>query len=329
MSANRPDEDTHALAITETALLALEHLAATLERACNVSEIADVRDRARALQTYARAKSGGERAAAAAGAVVVRASALLARLYQLEPARAAGRASNGIGHTCDVNPGKAAVASAIGLHREELRRLRPLADAAPADLERAISACTASGEGVSPSNVVRALTATSAAANYDGDSWATPPEIIERVRGVFGGAIDLDPASNEHAQRTVKAARFYTKADDGLSQPWAGNVFCNPPYSMPAIAAFIDKLLTEKPAAAILLVNNCTDSKWFHDALRACDCVCFVRGRLAFVDGAEQKFNTRQGQALFYYGPDSAKFRASFSQIGAVLRLVPRDEASA
>lgn len=45
------------------------------------------------------------------------------------------------------------------------------------------------------------------------NEWFTPAAYIERVRG-FLGAIDLDPASSELAQRTVRAERFLSEAYD-------------------------------------------------------------------------------------------------------------------
>ncbi len=74
-------------------------------------------------------------------------------------------------------------------------------------------------------------------------------EILEDVRAVLG-QIDLDPASCEFAQKRVKAKRYFTKQDDGLQQRWFGNVFLNPPYQMPAIEQFTDKLLEELPVQA-------------------------------------------------------------------------------
>lgn len=60
----------------------------------------------------------------------------------------------------------------------------------------------------------------------------TPAPIVEAARTVLGG-IDLDPASCELAQDTVKAIAWYGPGselgEEGLAEPWMGRVFCNPP----------------------------------------------------------------------------------------------------
>lgn len=72
----------------------------------------------------------------------------------------------------------------------------------------------------------------------------TPREFVEAERRVMGG-IDFDPFSCATANRVVGAARFLTRAEEGLSagrtadhrgsvgdgfvQEWAGRVHCNPP----------------------------------------------------------------------------------------------------
>jgi hypothetical protein len=47
--------------------------------------------------------------------------------------------------------------------------------------------------------------------------WFTPPRYIEAVREVLG-AIDLDPASCESANRIVQATRYFTAADNGYTR---------------------------------------------------------------------------------------------------------------
>ncbi len=56
----------------------------------------------------------------------------------------------------------------------------------------------------------------------------TPPEIVEASRKVLG-AIDLDPASCTLANTIVRAAKIFTREDNGLGRSWWGNVFLNPP----------------------------------------------------------------------------------------------------
>src|SRR5690348_6054415 len=75
--------------------------------------------------------------------------------------------------------------------------------------------------------------------------WFTPGHYIEAAREVLGD-IDLDPASCELANRTVRATRFFDAAQDGLRQQWHGRIFMNPPYRRDGIQGrFVAKLITE------------------------------------------------------------------------------------
>ncbi len=63
----------------------------------------------------------------------------------------------------------------------------------------------------------------------DSNEHYTPAEIVDRSRYALGDNINLDPASCEVANRYVKAERYYSLEDDGLSKPWERAVFLNPP----------------------------------------------------------------------------------------------------
>jgi hypothetical protein len=56
----------------------------------------------------------------------------------------------------------------------------------------------------------------------------SPSHVVEAARSLLGG-FDLDPASCAEANETVKASAIFTIDDDGLTQPWHGRVFLNPP----------------------------------------------------------------------------------------------------
>jgi len=159
--------------------------------------------------------------------------------------------------------------------------------------------------------------------NSGNNEWYTPPNIIAAVRAYFGGAIDLDPASCEVANRVVGATSFFTKEDDGLSRPWAGcgGIFVNPPYGRGLFSQFVDKIVCETVAGAhmLVLVNNGTETRDGQRLLRAADAVCFLEKRVRFLDETGvPKYTPLQGQMLLGMNVDETRFGDVFSVLGVV-----------
>jgi phage N-6-adenine-methyltransferase len=118
------------------------------------------------------------------------------------------------------------------------------------------------------------------------DDWATPPEFLSALEREFG-PFDLDPCATD---ATAKAEQYYTIAEDGLVQPWFGQVFVNPPYSAPEpwIIKAIREVAEGRARRVFLLLPNATDSGWFHNHVLRCCKVRFLRGRIRFL-GPEGK----------------------------------------
>jgi phage N-6-adenine-methyltransferase len=159
---------------------------------------------------------------------------------------------------------------------------------------------------------------------YSGEyEWYTPAKYIALAREVLG-EIDLDPASSDGAQKTVRAGDYFTKEDDGLSKEWHGRVFLNPPYAQPLVSEFIAKMVTEYRAhhvtAGILLTNDCTDTAWFHEAALNATAICFTRGRIRFYNADGVGESPTQGQCFYYFGPDVERFASRFADIGIVMK---------
>jgi ParB family chromosome partitioning protein len=162
------------------------------------------------------------------------------------------------------------------------------------------------------------------AQNSGNNEWYTPTEYIEAARAVMG-RIDLDPASTEVANSVVGASKFYTKEDDGLLYDWHGKVWMNPPYAQPYINQFVNRLREEyeigRTTEAIALVNNATETTWFHNlALSAC-AVCFPLARIRFWS-PDRESSPLQGQAVIYLGSQPAKFIKEFERFGWCAEVV-------
>lgn len=96
------------------------------------------------------------------------------------------------------------------------------------------------------------------------DDRGTSAEFFTQMVERFG-PFDLDVAAASH---NAKCERYYTIEDDGLNQPWWGNVWCNPPYSN--IGAWVEKawrsvLFHGHTKVVMLLPANRTEQRWWQD----------------------------------------------------------------
>ncbi len=150
--------------------------------------------------------------------------------------------------------------------------------------------------------------------------WYTPNEYLDSVHEVLG-EIDLDPASCGQANKTVKAYKFYSKEDDGLSYPWYGKIFLNPPYGNdgpPFVQKLIDEFRKGNVTEAILLVNaRSTDAKWYQPLFD--EVLCFTNHRLDFDSPDGKEINSTFGSCFVYFGKNRKKFVEVFSKYGAVV----------
>ena len=159
------------------------------------------------------------------------------------------------------------------------------------------------------------------AQNSGENEWYTPAQFIESARLVMG-SIDTDPASSPIANATVKAARFFTKDEDGLKQKWEGNVWMNPPYAQPLMSQFAEAISEKfeicEIQQAIILVNNATETQWFQRMASVASAVCFPKSRVKFLDPNGKPGAPLQGQAIIYMGDNRRVFRDEFRKYGAI-----------
>lgn len=155
--------------------------------------------------------------------------------------------------------------------------------------------------------------------NSGENEWYTPPEYIEAARRVLG-TIDLDPASSDHANETVKAAKFYTIETDGLAHQWQGKVWMNPPYAGDWIKQFASKFASHVKQGditeGIVLVNNATETQWFLELVKTASAIVFLTGRIKYLSPTGEKNAPLQGQAIIYFGERSEAFRSEFDRFG-------------
>ena len=209
---------------------------------------------------------------------------------------------------------KSEIIKEAGFTTKQVERFQTLA-AHPKAVEQAKAVAREEGNIVTRQAVFNEIKKPHVSNNSGDNEWFTPSEYIEAARSVMG-CIDLDPASNDYANQTVKAHHYYTQERNGLEQEWWGNIWMNPPYSTGLVKAFVDKLISSNFNQAIVLVNNATETEWFRKMIDNASAFVFPSGRIRFEKKDGAKNSPLQGQAFIYFGKSPDRFLEVFKKYG-------------
>jgi phage N-6-adenine-methyltransferase len=114
--------------------------------------------------------------------------------------------------------------------------------------------------------------------------WPTPQWLFDALNKEFGFTLDVC-STHENA----KCARHFTITENGLLQPWSGEVcWMNPPYG-DEIKAWMAKAhgaAIHEGSTVVCLVPARTDTEWWHRYAMKHE-IRFLRGRLKFGDATD------------------------------------------
>jgi phage N-6-adenine-methyltransferase len=299
-----------------TTLSRISEARRALTAAKSLDDVLQIRDQAEALRVYVKAASDSLEAANAAAEIKLRAERKAGEML-------AGMEKNPGGGDQSTGNGVLPVPSLddLGIDKMQSSRWQREAKVPEDQFEAYVESCNESSQELTQAGLLKIANGSHVSLNSGENEWYTPPEYLEAAREAMG-SIDLDPASCEVAQANVKAKKHYTIDDNGLDKKWSGNVWLNPPYSKELIGLFAKKVVGESGRfkQAIVLVNNATDTAWFHRLASVASAACFMKGRIRFLDKTGSPANTPvQGQVAIYIGPRVDEFRKAFSRFGVVM----------
>ena len=144
----------------------------------------------------------------------------------------------------------------------------------------------------------------------DTDMWATPQDLFDTYNSIF--SFNTDVCASES---NAKCEHYFDEEIDGLTQPWLGSCWMNPPYGdpihpcksdgrgghncnkklcvtrgyhddryVPGIIDWMRKAYDEsllRGTVIVCLVPARTDTKWWHEYAKK-GSVEFIKGRLKF-----------------------------------------------
>ena len=141
---------------------------------------------------------------------------------------------------------------------------------------------------------------------------------------IFAGiplTFDLDPASPSSGPSTP-ARHHYTPEQDGLTKPWFGMVWLNPPCHRFEIGKWIAKLAFH--GQGIALVYARTDTEWFQD--HPPDALFLIRGRVRFTKRAQgsKTVSGASPSVLLAFGDEAVDALSQTTLAGHFYKFVAR-----
>lgn len=113
------------------------------------------------------------------------------------------------------------------------------------------------------------------------DDWETPKWLFDQLDAQYHFELDVCAQSHD-----TKCKRFFSPEQDGLSHPWYGACWMNPPYGR-EIVKWVQKAYyaaTYGGATVVCLLPARTDTNWWHEyVLGGASQITYLRGRLRFV----------------------------------------------
>lgn len=154
------------------------------------------------------------------------------------------------------------------------------------------------------------------------DRWGTPLGLLADL-----GRFDLDPCGMpDHPTAT----RIYTleNGDDGLTDPWSGRVYMNPPYGDKSLTLWLDRMWAHVQAGGTgtALLPVATDTRnWQERVWPRATAIHFYKGRINFLrrDGQnDTRMVSPTASAIVAFGALDADRLAEVEWPGTCVRFL-------
>lgn len=114
------------------------------------------------------------------------------------------------------------------------------------------------------------------------DDYYTPRWVFDAAGIVF----DMDVcAPIDPSRRTCPARRYLTPVEDGLSQPWEGLVWMNPPFSN--LRAWVERFTAHHCGLTFFMPGR-KENYWMGQMMRAADAITFISADFTRPDGTSR-----------------------------------------
>ena len=129
--------------------------------------------------------------------------------------------------------------------------------------------------------------------NGTSDDYYTPKFIFDALNIEF----DMDVAAPPHGAPWIPAKRSLTIIDDGLTTPWHGRVWCNPPYSN--VTPWAKKLIAHDNGIALVQMAK---SAWFNLVWEKASGALPLQSNLKFIKSNGEAASILMPVILFAFG---------------------------